>query len=292
MSKGLMLFFLSVLPFVSIKSQNIIIKSFIKDKESNHIVPFCTIQLLGTNSAMDANENGYFETSAKKSDTLIFSCIGYVDLKLSTLDVPDTIYLKPTVITLHQIVVSKRVNQTYGIVKEKKDRSSAGSAPGIRREFATLIEIPANIGLFKIAKVFVSGKDFKEESPIRLYIYEVDTNGLPGKELLTKEILLKNRDTQKKIVTIDLKDQEIYLENTSFFVGVQWITSAKDFTVPEIFETFKVKKLLTYRRSQTNNKNKWFGEFKKDFIFFPGGAIPENDTPINVLASAEIEVYQ
>jgi hypothetical protein len=91
-----------------------------------------------------------------------------------------------------------------------------------------------------------------------------------------------------------VKDQNIMIENNSFFVGIQWLTSTKVklFTGPEIYETFSHKKLLTYRRQLNIKNNKWFGEFKKDMVFFPGGIIPSNDTPINILASAEIEVFE
>lgn len=111
--------------------------------------------MAGTTFAKDAHENDYFEASVKKNDTLILGSIGYISLKMSAEKFPDTIFLERAVINLEPIVILKKSNETYGIINEKKDRSSAGSTEGTRREFATLIEIPNTIRLFKISKVFV-----------------------------------------------------------------------------------------------------------------------------------------
>ena len=38
--------------------------------------------------------------------------------------------------------------------------------------------------------------------------------------------------------------------------------------------------------------NKWCAEYRNKLVFFPGGVFPTNEVPINMLASAEIDVLE
>jgi len=281
--------------FISSKGQQISISSNVFDRDSKICIPFVSVQVSNTLRFRDTDEKGFFEIMGNSSDTLIISCIGYEStrLPLSQIRLNDSCFLIKKIITLHEIVSSKPSSKIFGILNEKQGRSCSGGSEAERTEIATLIEIPDSIKMYKVSKIFIKGRDFKESNPVRVHIYGVDNNGLPGNELLIKEIIIKNYEDNNKTISIDVKDQGIFLGQTSFFVGIQWITSQKVklFTGPEIFETFKVKKLLTYRRALSLNGNKWYGWYKTSFISYPNNNPPPDDTPINVLASAEIEIY-
>jgi len=106
------------------------------------------------------------------------------------------------------------------------------------------------------------------------------------------------------MIEIDIKAQNIVLEGVSFFIGIQWMTSEKEMEPIKkdygIGETFKLSDMLTYRRSLTSEKYRWFIEFEKCLVFPKTENDPEiilfwdkNKTknygnPINMLASAEI----
>jgi hypothetical protein len=84
------------------------------------------------------------------------------------------------------------------------------------------------------------------------------------------------------------------IEGQSFFVGLQWLGTAIENLVnnPVLNETFRNKKLLTYRRNLGRNNDGWYGWYDKTIVFFPVGVVPDKAAPINVLASAEIEVFE
>jgi hypothetical protein len=159
---------------------------------------------------------------------------------------------------------------------------------------ATLIEVPETVGFYRISKILIKGRDFGSNNPLRLHIYAVDSNGLPGKTLLSRDIVITSKEDKKNINTVELKDQNIFIEEGSFFVGLQWLGTQKQrtFIGPELYETFRKDKLFTYRRNLGRNNDKWYGWYDKSIVFFPGGVVPEKAVPINVVASAEIEVFE
>lgn len=276
-------------------AQPAILKKQVFDRDTKMPIPYATIQIANTLKYSDSDDKGIFEIEASNNDSLLITCIGYKSSKIPVVvsQKNDSLFLDKEVVQLRELIVSKPVINTFGIIDDNKNTSSTGGSQAGRHEMATLIEIPATIKMYRITKVLLKARNFKEENPVRLHIYSVDSLGLPGQELLTKEIVITNDQVDNKIVSIDVKDQQIVLENSSFFVGIQWLTSTKVklFTGPEVFETFKEKKLLTYRRSLTVNKNKWFGWFdKRSVIFYPGGETPNDEKPINMLTSAEIEI--
>jgi|GEM_PF-2879681 len=286
----------SFIIFISSKGQQLSIKSRVFDSDTKICIPYVSVHISNTMKFRDTDEKGFFQIMGNSSDTLIISCIGYESSKLpvSKIGLNDSCFLIKKIITLNEIISSKPLSKVFGILNERQGRSCSGGSEAERTEIATLIEIPDSIKLYKISKIFIKGRNFKEANPVRLHIYGIGNNGLPGTELLIKEIIIKNNEDDNKTISIDVKDQGIFLEQSSFFVGIQWITSTKVklFTGPEIFETFKVKKLLTYRRSLSLNNNQWYGWFKKSLISYPDGIIPtDDDPPINVLTSAEIEIF-
>ena len=293
-NKHLILVFFLLLSIVSF-SQDIRVSGSLYDKYTKEPISYATIRVINSSIYRDADLYGQFDISAKPEDSLEFTCIGYKTLRvgISSTSRLDSIFLEQKVISDPEIKISKPTTETYGFVNDKKDRSFTGGSEAGRLETATLIEIPPAVKFYRISKVMIRGKDFREENPVRLHIYSVDSNGLPGEELLHKSVIIR-KDDGEKIVTIDLKDQNIILEGGSFFVGLQWLTSekVKIFTGPEIFETFRQKKMLTYRRSKKMYDNKWCAEYRNKLVFFPGGVLPTNEVPINMLASAEIDVFE
>ncbi|MEI9955757.1 MAG: carboxypeptidase-like regulatory domain-containing protein [Ferruginibacter sp.] len=282
--------------FVTTNAQTVTYKASICDKETKAIIPYATVQIANTLKYIDCDAKGYFEIEGKDADTLIVSCIGFNTLKMlaAKINTTDSFFLVKQVVKLNEVVIAKRELKTYGIVNEKPGISYTAGADAGRTEFTTLIEIPNDVKLYKISKLFIKGRNFNSENPLRIHIYDVDSNGFPGKELLTKETIVDNNaEVENKILSIDVKDQNIFLEGQSFFVGIQCLATAKVKIgkAPEIYSTYKVPRLLTFRRSLKVNHYNWYALFKKDIIFFPNGVVPKDDAPDNIMASAEIEQY-
>ena len=266
------------------------------DQHSSTPIPYATINLFNANKYFDSDEKGKFSVSDKTNDSMFISSIGFKSGRFLISDYQnnDTLFLKKDVVLLEEIRLSKHISSKFGTVDIKHQRSIVGGTSLSRREVATLIEIPTNISYYRISKIFIKSKNFNKGNPVRLHIYDVNENGLPGKELLQKEVFITNATVKNNIITIDVRDQAIFLENSNFFAGIQWISSHKiqTYNGPELFETNKIKKILTYRRQLDIKSNAWFIETKKtNLLFFPGGMLSKDDSPLNVLTSAEIEIY-
>ncbi len=149
-------------------------------------------------------------------------------------------------------------------------------------------------------------KNYSSEYPLRLHIYSLREDGLPGEELLKKQVIFSETNFKKGILEVDIKEQNIILDRTSFFVGVQWINKSTNELLRRstgqksdngVGETSLLSERLTYRRGRVLNF-KWYMEFEKG-IFIPGNAnekgvttpIPLKGNPINILASAVIETF-
>lgn len=303
-SSSIFLFFF--LTSLSSFDQGNLIKGFICSNKEKLSVPYASIQLTGTLTIVDCDENGYFEiTSKDESDSLTITCIGYKDLTIPVnyFKKVDSVFLEENFVKMDEVHIKNPVLKTFGIVNEKMGSSRIGGTYAERSELTTLIEIPTSIESYYISKVFIRGKRFREENPVRLHLYAVNENGLPGDELLKKQVIIAKQafDTKSNIITIDVKDQNILLENVSFFVGIEWITSTKvKFgTGPEIIQTNKVSKLLSYYRPIKGFNNSWYSDYSKygGLIIYENGKLPGIVTgpvkgnPLNMCASAEIEAF-
>lgn len=259
-------------------------------------VPFATVYVTRTKTYRDADSTGRFVINAEAGDSAIISCIGYETLQwvIPQTSSMATVFMEPIVTNQPTVLVRKPTIEEFGTFKRNHDRTCIGGWEGDRLEIAALVEIPQNIAFYRIASISIKGKDFNADNPVRLHIYNVDSNGLPGKELLQKQVIITKQENNARIVTIDVKDQQIMLENNAFFVGVQWITS--DYITqrksPEIYETFAIGKQLTFRRSTRVFNNAWTGLYRNNIVVFPGGKANPGDIPINIQVSSTIEVFE
>ncbi len=304
--KNVLFFSVLMLTTFSSFTQGVIIKGVIYSKEEKLRVPYATIQLSGTKNIIDSDENGYFEITARsEKDSLFITSIGFKNFAISVtyFKNTDSVFLEENFLKMDEVHIKNPVLKTFGIVNEKMGSSRIGGTGAERSELTTLIEIPTSIESYYISKVFIRGKRFSEENPVRLHLYAVNENGLPGDELLKKQVIIAKQafNTKNSIITIDVKDQNILLEEASFFVGIEWITSTKvKFgTGPEIIQTDKVPKILSYYRPFPGFNNSWYAHYSKNggLIIYengelPGiGKIPIKGNPLNMCASAEIEAF-
>ncbi len=271
-----------------------------KDKKS---IAYTNIYIKGENRYFDTDENGRFTVEASSKDTLSFSCIGYAARSVAISDfvkIKDSVLLDEITYTLQEVIVSNSQLKKFGIGEAKQTRSFAGAQMSDSYEVATQIEIPAGIKQFRIAKVFFRQKNFSGENHLRLHIYSADANGIPGEELLKKQIIVDEKDFKDGSLEIDVSEQNIVLANSVFFVGVQWITM-RNSELPKgrkndigLGETNTIDSRLTYRRGPGMN-HAWYVEYESG-VYIPIDAkgnkavvpIPLKGKPINILASAEI----
>lgn len=274
-----------------------------KDKKC---IPYVSIRVIGSNLLIDADENGRFKVDVNLADTVLFTCIGYdlFSIEASLYGNRDSIFLKEKIDTLENVVVKNTTFTEVGIINTKQTRSFSGESLSDSYETATLIEIPNTTNTYRISKILFKQKNYSPDMPLKLHIYSSDESGLPGEELLKKQIIISENDYKDGILQIDIKDQNIILEKNSFFVGLQWIKKSTAI-MPKgrkndigVGETNALSRRLTFRRGRVLNY-KWYVNFETG-VYVPGddnnrGAappIPLKGNPINVLASAIVEAIE
>lgn len=182
-------------------------------------IPYVTVKLLNKPEGVYANEDGFFLIKALQSDSLLVSCVGY---KPERLIIPksDTIFLQPIVVVLDEVKVSakKRKEKSFGYYHTKK---KGGLGSHIQIEHAIKLIVPQEYISYRIKKVKIKCGNRKDSNPVRLHIYSQGKDGMPDKELLTKDILINNNIKMNN--EIDISNLNLVLSDRELFVGIEWI---------------------------------------------------------------------
>jgi hypothetical protein len=302
-AKKLLLLLILATSYLIGNSQKISISGAVFNSKDKKCIPYVNIHIIGSNFLIDTDENGRFKVDVNPTDTLLFTCIGYdiFSIDVNKYGSSDSIFLNEKVYILENVVVTNTTSKEIGIINNKQTRSFAGESLSESYEIATLIEIPNTINSYRISKIMFKQKNYSSDMPLRLHIYSVQESGLPGEDLLKKQVIIVERDYKNGNLEIDIKDQNIILEKASFFVGLQWITKSSP-KLPKgirndvgIGETNALNKRLTFRRGRVLNY-KWYIDFEKG-VYIPDNEngkvgttpIPLKGNPINILASVVIE---
>ncbi len=265
------LFFLAlVIHYKQAKSQP---SRKILDEKTNLPVPYVTIKVLHSPKGIIAADNGEFELPIEKSDTVLFSCVGYNQIILTGEKIGAVIYLAPKIKSLPEAIIgSKKLLQTLllGSRIKKPDKDiNFGPGSDLKEEFAQKIELPDSTFTYKLKKVYMPVEKRPCYGPLLVRIYAEDTSSIyPGEELLMKFVDVDDKDIKKKVLEIDLTDANIYFHQCkSFFVSFGWTTIKKlnphRWCVTTILLT-RASTELTYTRYLTNNNYNWFpaGHFR------------------------------
>ena len=181
----------------------------------------------GTVSAID----GKFSIAIPDSllrDSLTFSSVGFNEKSFLISQLMSnknlTVTLNEKVTTLAEVKISniKRKQYKLGIT----GRTPMLSIPSRSYQKTDIIEQARLIHLKKPSKlinanIFVLSESMKEVN-IRLNFYAIE-NGMPGKRLVEKTII-KKANLQKGWFTIDLQDEDIYLDQ-DFVVAFEYLPS-------------------------------------------------------------------
>ncbi len=210
------------------KRPDVFVRGTIVNSETMEPVPFANIGILNKNIGTLSDPDGTFQLSIPDSlryEELRFSSIGYKKFEVAILDMKSNIVkLKPEVIMLDDVIVRPKSNlktRRSGWVKGDEgvvpfDTVKGGGAVALLLETEANQIFPTQVQL----RLLYNSKDTVK---FRLHFYEYDTStGKPGKELLTKEILLKDH---KRFgwMKFDLRSHNIVINHSSFFIGFEWL---------------------------------------------------------------------
>ena len=289
-------------------SQDKKIKGYIINSSTKEALPYATIKTMGQAKMTDADETGFFDIAVNKNDTLFFSSVGFHGkiIRVLELNDKDSIFLDAIDIVLPEALVGKTKTIEIGELNDKK-KFDTNCPCSTRSEMATKISVSPALKRYQVKKIRIRGFGFNSENPVRIHLYSVGNFGEPLNDLLTNDIVIKEDSSKNEVLAIDIEDQNIILDLSSFFIGVQWISDT--FNLPQIrkgkrplpkrpaiYGTYSFKNAQTYIRDKTYR----FG-YKWAFYAYPGSYIvlypydfkrPDIvKNPYSMLVSAEVSGY-
>lgn len=160
-----------------------------------------------------------------KFDSIIVTCIGYENLEITTeLILNDTLFLKPTVYHLKEVVINGNKKQEFAILglPKAKGKTLLGAIKGF--EICTFIDNPYRKTKIIHSFLFKIRSQNKSKFGFRLHLYEIDSiQKKPKKELLTKDIIVIVDISKKNQIVHDVTAYNLELPPNGAFVGLEWL---------------------------------------------------------------------
>ncbi|HLD53314.1 MAG TPA: carboxypeptidase-like regulatory domain-containing protein [Sediminibacterium sp.] len=226
------------------------------NKRTKEAIAFATVGLVKENIGTNAVEDGSFHLQSIKpilNDTLIISCLGFVRVKLPTVNLSkgnNIIELDEHQITLDEVSVKSRSSWTYETLN---NFSNCGNhfitSGGYQTQIAQhLIALEENSVLTEVKICRMSSFIIDPEKTIfRIRIYDIDSlTKLPSSDLCDQIIEVK---TRSKTVTVNLEKYKIRIPNKDFFVAVEWLKIPYNESKSTIKINGKETEHTTYRPS-------------------------------------------
>ena len=210
-------------------AQNIF-QGIIADRETKQSIAFVNIGIVNQNTGTVSDLNGFFSlkiNASKKEETIKFSMIGYENYTLNTtsffneFNSGDTLYLRPEVFELSEIVLSEKKwrRKTLGNKTKSKSVSTGFTNNELGNEIGIIIPVKDYPTVLESFNFQVNENQYKP-LVFRVNIYTLK-NGLPDRSLIYENIIVKT--SQKNgMMQIDLRAYNIWVEE-DFYIGLEWI---------------------------------------------------------------------
>ena len=215
-------------------------------------VSYATISF-GNGLGIFADDDGLFIFNKKlypDVDSLFISALGYKELAISTIDLPNTIFLETYADELDEVIVNVKVDRKFNEETLKPyldDDYYKCWLPTIESEIAVFfpnnddkLKKIANI-LFPITlesknwdqrkKKNADKKAFSTLFKVKFYKNE---NGFPGKALSYDNIVFRATEKMGDVFNLDVSGHDIFVPTNGFFVSLQVLgyTDAKGKLLP------------------------------------------------------------
>lgn len=203
-------------------------------------VPFATIEIWKKNKAFFPDENGLIDLSVFKlneTDTLLFSAIGYEDFRECYARLDSNVVLQRQIVDLPEAIIynGEWIKENWGT--KEKPRPIFNSffcsywlaGPGC--QIGKVVKRKPgvkNAYLYKIS--FFTAFAENTRTQVRLRIYAIDKNELPGKDLLLGSKIEK-LDKGNGWLSFDLSEDPVRFINDSIIIAAEYFeTDAKNYS--------------------------------------------------------------
>ncbi len=222
-----------------VAAQQIDISGFIKDSQTNKIIPFSTVELMKKKIGVAANYQGKFSIQLSDdcmNDTLIICSLGYQStykivrtLKSNFSNV--SILLDPVVYSLKEVEIIGIPAGKYRLGNYEDTKKGYG---GWMTEQKCQIAVFMDCKKYRNAKIvnasfFITRTHGKPETPFRVRVYNVDPkSGNPGDDLL-HESLIVHGSHRGGWLTVDLSKYNLAAPSNGYFIAIEWIDSGEQY---------------------------------------------------------------
>ncbi len=190
------------------------------DKTTKEGIPYVSIWIENGSNGTNAEADGKFTllTSESKS-TVIFSALGY-EKKILPGSREMIVELEPTAIELSEVVVVKKYGTKQIEIGETENSllQAYENGPRIGIKFFPYIE---KYKKTKFIKQVVLNTDCRiQEAILKIHLYKVNQDGLPGEELMNKDFVVSVNKGVKR-TAFNLSNFNLLMPKEGIFVGFE-----------------------------------------------------------------------
>jgi len=242
-------------------------KGVVNDSITGQPIPYVSVWVENETIGTTAEENGEFVINTNDKDkNLIFSVLGY-ERKVCKVSEARLVYLSPSAFELGEVTITNK--------KEKKQIEIGKTKSVIQEAFDNGPRMDAKFFPYQkeyaktkwIQKVTILTDSKVEDATIKLHLYEVDEEGFPGEELLSKDYIVTLRKGIFKH-KVDISEFNIQMPKNGIFVAFEKLIIAKN----------KLEKTITdYNSNTTKTQITYsplvlYNSVEKEYLFsYSGG---------------------
>ena len=190
------------------------IKGIVKDSISGEPIPYVNIWVENETIGTTSEANGGFSLDIKEEKLLVFSALGYESKKSSSKN--ELILLKPKVFELNEVVISipkKTIESEIGFYLPENQ-----VIPWILAKKFNLEENNQDLKFIKEISFFTKSK--VDNGVFRARIFKVKSDGMPGEDLVSEEIIVEVKKGKSK-TKLDVSKYNIQIPKEGIIVGFE-----------------------------------------------------------------------
>jgi len=201
------------------------IKAVIINSETEEKIPFVNIWVENENIGTTSNEKGEFYLNADNTKTIIFSAIGFENLKISSDLIISFIKLKPKTTQLSEIIIkAKKHTKELIIGKFKKSKINyyfgCGTKPWITARYFKY-RSDYNKTTF-IKKIKLLTKSDVKNAKFNIRLYNLNDKGEP-EGYIYDENIIGIAKKGKKTTEVNVSNLNIEFPKNGFFIAIEWL---------------------------------------------------------------------
>jgi CarboxypepD_reg-like domain len=221
------------------------LKGKIIDSKTKEAIPYASVGLIGANEGISSDEKGAFSfTNVHVKDTLIVSCVGYINVKIAVSDFKSVVELTPIIIELKTLTINPKKSKTIDINGFGKKNMGYDIGNNVIKlmQIAQFIENPdgktwylKEIKIGRRKKTYL-GKNQKTQFKVRFY--GVDSIGKPNSKDIFESLIVKNE--ADRVIKINIENKKLVLPRNGLFIAIEWIKIPENY-IDETYRTSVIR---------------------------------------------------